>query len=154
MHLRDISFGTTSALVTGMALVTGLDAAGTARATIVAGLLVFALADNLTDSLSLHVYRESARPSNTTGARATLANFLARACVSASFVLIVALAPARLAVPLALVWGTAALGALTTVLARERRAAIATEILKHLALAAVVIGTSKLIGRWLLQVLA
>jgi hypothetical protein len=47
--LRHFSYGATSAVVTGMALVTGLDAASGTRLTIIAGLLIFAVADNLTD---------------------------------------------------------------------------------------------------------
>jgi hypothetical protein len=53
--LRRISFGATSATVTSMGLITELGAAAAEKATILSGLLIVALADNLTDSLSLHV---------------------------------------------------------------------------------------------------
>lgn len=56
-----ISFGGTAAIVTSMALITGLDAANAGRAAMVSALLIAAVADNLTDSLSVHMYQESER---------------------------------------------------------------------------------------------
>ena len=152
MDLRKFSYGATSAVVTGMALVTGLDAAKSTRLTIIAGLLIFALADNLSDSLSIHIYQESERLDGRAAFRATLANFATRLGLSLSFVLIVALAPTTIAVIVAIVWGNSILCGMTALLARERGAPVATEIAKHLALAAAVIAASKGIGAWLLCV--
>jgi hypothetical protein len=56
-----ISFGGTAAIVTSMALIVGLDAANAGRAAMVSALLIAAVADNLTDSLSVHMYQESER---------------------------------------------------------------------------------------------
>jgi len=55
------SFGGTAAIVTSMALMAGFDAANAGRATLVSALLIAAVADNLTDSLSVHMYQESER---------------------------------------------------------------------------------------------
>jgi len=150
---RWFSYGATSALVTGMALVTGLNAANSERLTIIAGLLIFAVADNLTDSLSIHVYQESERLETRAAFRATVANFAARLSLSFSFVLIVLLAPVRVAVFAALVWGGLVLCAMTAFLARIRGVPVTTEIAKHLTLAAIVIAASKAIGTWLLRIL-
>jgi hypothetical protein len=54
-NLARFTFGTTSAIVTSGGLIVGLHAAGATRATIVSGLLVIAVADNLSDSLSIHM---------------------------------------------------------------------------------------------------
>src|SRR5690348_9759853 len=54
-----ISFGGTAAIVTSMALITGLAAANASKGSVVSALLIAAIADNLTDSLSVHVYQES-----------------------------------------------------------------------------------------------
>jgi hypothetical protein len=153
VDLRRFSYGATSAVVTGMALVTGLDAANSTRVTIISGLLIFAIADNLTDSLSIHIYQESERLDNRAAFRATLANFATRLGLSLSFVLIVMLAPVTIAVFAAIVWGSGVLCAMTALLARQRDVPIAGEIGKHLALAAAVIAVSKGIGAWLLQAL-
>ena len=56
-HLTRFSFGTTSAIVTSLAFVVGLS--GSSKAAIVVSLLVFAVADNVSDSLGLHIFQES-----------------------------------------------------------------------------------------------
>jgi hypothetical protein len=86
-----ISFGGTAAIVTSMALITGLDAANARRASIVGALLIAAVADNLTDSLSVHLYQESERLEEREAFIGTLSNFATRFIVCLSFVLIVAL---------------------------------------------------------------
>lgn len=151
MDLRRFSYGATSAVVTGMALVTGLDAANSTRLTVIAGLLIFGVADNLSDSLSIHIYQESERLNERAAFLATLWNFATRLGLSLSFVLIVALAPVTLAAVTAIVWGTCILCVMTALLARERGASVTSEIGKHLVLAAAVIATSKGIGAWLLR---
>lgn len=149
MDLRKISYGGTAAVVTGMGLVIGLDAAGSTRSAIVASLLIFAIADNLSDSLSIHMYQESERLEERAAFRATVANFATRLGLSVGFAAIVILLPPSLAVVAALGWGGLALLALTALVARDRGAPIAPEIAKHFAVAAVVIAASKGIGSWL-----
>jgi VIT1/CCC1 family predicted Fe2+/Mn2+ transporter len=152
LDLRQFSYGTTSAVVTGMALVAGLDAAGGRRASIVAGLLIFALADNLTDSLSIHLYQEAERLEQRAAFRATLVNFVTRLALTLSFVLMVLLVPPAAAVPASVAWGVGLLVTLTILLARDRGAPVLPEIGRHLVLALAVIVASKLIGAWVMQV--
>jgi hypothetical protein len=52
MDLRRFSYGATSAIISGMALVTGLDAVSSSRVTVVASLLVFAVADRQSHGLA------------------------------------------------------------------------------------------------------
>jgi len=47
MDSRNFSFGGVAAVVTSLGLIIGLDAASASRATIVGGLLIVAIADNL-----------------------------------------------------------------------------------------------------------
>jgi len=70
-----ISFGGTAAIVTSMALIAGLDAAKAGRAIMVSALLIAAVADNLTDSLSVHMYQESERLEEREAFVGTLTNF-------------------------------------------------------------------------------
>jgi len=153
MNLRPVSYGATSAVVTGMAILIGLDAASSSRATIMATLLIIATADNLTDSLSLHLYQESEQLKDHTAFRATLTNFATRLGLTLSFVLIVKLLPAPTAAIAALVWGGTVLTVLTAILARNRGVSIMAEVSKHLMLAAGVIAASRGIGTWLHRVL-
>ena len=144
-RLSRVSYGSTAAIVTSMALIAGLDAAGSAKSTVIAALLIAALADNLTDSLSVHIYQESEQLQEREAFIGTLSNFATRLIGCLTFVALVALVPRRAIVTAAVSWGMALLAVLTSLLAREREVGIAGEVAKHLLAAAVVIA----ISRWI-----
>jgi VIT1/CCC1 family predicted Fe2+/Mn2+ transporter len=148
-----ISFGGTAAIVTSMGLILGLDAAASSQRAIVSSLLIVGLADNLTDSLSVHAYQEAERLDSRKALIATAANFVTRVLASLSFVLLAVLVP-RPALPIAAVaWGFLLLGLLTYRLARARRAPVGTEVAKHLAVAAAILLFSRLLGTWIANLL-
>ncbi len=149
LRTNRISFGGTAAIVSGMALIVGLDAVDASRKTIVSALLIAALADNLTDSLSVHIYQESEHMAQREALTGTLSNFAARLALGASFAALVALLPRPLAPAVALGWGMFLLAALSWVLARERQANPVAEVAKHLLVATAVLFVSRLIGYWI-----
>ena len=86
--LRRSSYGGTAAIVTSIGLVVGFAAASVSRMAIVGSLLVVGIADNLSDSLSVHLYQESEGLEPMDAIRSTASNFAVRAGVTASFVLL------------------------------------------------------------------
>ena len=56
--LGKFSFGATSSTVTSLGIIFGLITSGNPRATVIGSLLVIAIADNIADSLGIHIYRE------------------------------------------------------------------------------------------------
>jgi VIT1/CCC1 family predicted Fe2+/Mn2+ transporter len=151
LNPRTFSFGSTSAVVTSMGLIIGLGTATTRTATIVSGLLIVAIADNMTDSLSIHVYQEAEKLEARSAFRATLTNFLARLLVALTFAIIVLVLPSPYAGIVALVWGFLLLAGLSYIVARARDVRPAPEVGKHLGVAILVIAASRLIGSWILQ---
>ncbi len=149
VRLDRISYGGATAIVTNMALIVGLNGVIAAKAGIIGALLVVAVADNLTDSLSIHIYQESERLAELRAVTATLTNFATWFIVFTSFVLIVLLLPIDTAIALSLAWGLALLVALACLLAKATRASIASEIGKHVAMAIMVIFVSRAIGIWI-----
>lgn len=147
--LTTLSYGGTAAIVTSMGLIVGLGVAAQSRAAIVSSLLLVAIADNLTDSLAIHIYQESEQLEARHAFRSTVFNFLARFVVASSFVFLAFLLPPPLLVPIALGWGVVLLGALTFLVARSRGARPAPEVAKHLGVALLVIVASRLIGTWI-----
>ncbi len=120
----------------------------------ISSLLIVGLADNLTDSLSIHIFQESALLEQRAAFQATIGNFLTRAFIAGTFTALVVLLPGLLGTVSCLVWGAILLVCLTYFVARNRGASIASELLKHFALAVVVILSSGLIGssiRFLIQ---
>ena len=148
--LTTLSYGGTAAIVTGMGLVVAFDAGTTSKATLVSSLLVVAIADNLADSLAIHVYQESENLDARQAFRSTVANYVTRLVVAGSFVILALVMPAPSLVPVVLAWGMALLCALTYFVARARGVAPGLEVLKHLAVAIAVIVVSKGIGTWIL----
>ncbi len=147
--INRISFGSTAAIVTSMAIVTGLNAAGTAKSILIGTLLITALADNLTDSLSIHIYQESERLDQREAFIGTLTNFVTRLLGTVSFVLIVITIPAKVVVLGSIIWGMLLLGILSYLLARERNVGALSEIIKHLVVAVAVLIISKTIAYFL-----
>lgn len=144
-----ISFGGTAAIVSSMGLILGLDAATSSQRAIMSSLLIVALADNLTDSLSVHMYQEAERLESHLAFVATAANFVTRLIASLSFVALVIVTPRALLTAATAAWGFLLLTLLTYRLARARGANAGKEIVRHLAVAAIVLLTSRLLGTWL-----
>jgi VIT1/CCC1 family predicted Fe2+/Mn2+ transporter len=149
LRTNRISLGSTAAIVTGMALIVGLDAVDASKKTMISALLIAALADNLTDSLSIHIYQESEHMAQREALRGTLSNFAARLGLGLSFAGLVALLPLPLAPAAALGWGMVLLAVLSWVLARERRVSPVPEVARHVVVAALVIFVSRVIGNWI-----
>jgi hypothetical protein len=150
VKIGNVSFGGTAAIVTSVALVFGLDAATATKSTIVSGLLIVALADNLTDALSMHIYQESERRLTTREAFiATWSNFVARLLLALTFVVLFLLLPVGPAVVASAAWGVGLLTLLTWALARERKVSFASELAKHFGLAFAVILASRAIGTFI-----
>jgi VIT1/CCC1 family predicted Fe2+/Mn2+ transporter len=143
---RNFSFGGAAAIVTNMGLIIGFDAATATKTMILSGLLIVAIADNLTDSLSIHIYQESEQLEPREAFYSTLTNFAARLVLSLSFVFLVWVLPLGVAVIASIVWGMLLLIGLTYIVARSRKLPVLPEIWKHIAVAAVVILSSKMIG--------
>jgi VIT1/CCC1 family predicted Fe2+/Mn2+ transporter len=144
--LRGVSFGSPAAIVTSMALVVGLDAAIATKAQVVGALLIIGIADNLTDSLSVHIYQEAERLAERQALRTTIYNFFARLVVSASFALLFLRFPPSSAIYACVFWGFVLLSGLSYLLAKARGARPLPEIIKHDSVAIAVILISKGIG--------
>jgi VIT1/CCC1 family predicted Fe2+/Mn2+ transporter len=132
-----------------MALISGLSAADTTKPIVVTALLIAALADNLTDALSVHIFQESEQLDQKDAVTGTITNFVTRLLLGVSFVPLVVLFPLAHAAKAAIVWGALLLAILTYLVARQRKVNPALEVVKHLFVASGVIIASTLIGHWI-----
>lgn len=144
--LRQLSFGGPAAIVTSMGLIAGLNAASEGKAPIMGSLLILALADNLTDSLSIHMYQESEQLSERDAFWTTVANFFTRFVVALTFIALILYFQSPMAIYLAIAWGLFLLSGLTYLLARERKVDPLAEIWKHCGIAILVIALSRAVG--------
>lgn len=148
-----ISYGGTAAVVTSTALVSGLSAAGATRAVMVSALLIAAVADNLADALSVHIFQESEHLEMREALSGTITNFLTRMLLCVSFIPLVWTFPLGRVEMVVVAWGTSLLIILTYLVARERRANIPVEVVKHLVVAFVVLTLSITAGHWISRLL-
>jgi hypothetical protein len=146
IDLRSVSFGSPAAIVTSMGLIIGLDAATATKAAVIGSLLIIGIADNLTDSLSVHIYQESERLAERRAFATTIANYIARLAVTLSFVFLFLLLPGSAAIFGCALWGFFLLSGLSYGLAKARRVGAFGEIYKHAGVALVVIVISKVLG--------
>lgn len=139
-HLTRFSFGMTSAVVTSLAFIVGLG--GSSKIAIVVSLLIFAVADNVSDSLGLHIFQESDLKQSGVVSISTFSNFFTRLSVVAVFILMVALLPMEYAVVASLGYGISLLSVLSYLIAEERKANRLFSILEHIGVATLVVALS------------
>jgi VIT1/CCC1 family predicted Fe2+/Mn2+ transporter len=145
------SFGATSAIITNLALITGLDTLTHPKLSIIGGILAIALADNISDSVGIHIFQESECISNKEVWVSTFTNFLTRLLVSLTFIILVGVLPIELAVVLSTIWGLMLLVIMSYTIARDRGSNPYLVILEHISIAILVITASHIVGKFVIS---
>ena len=140
------SFGATSAIITSLAIIVGLGGAANSKMSIVATLMVLAVADNISDSLGIHVYRESQFKDHRGNKIYTLSNFFTRLSITMLFVLLVYFLPMQLAYWSSIIIGMALLCLLSYFIALYHNASPLWEIVEHVGVAVIVLVASNFLG--------
>jgi VIT1/CCC1 family predicted Fe2+/Mn2+ transporter len=145
------SFGATSAIITNLGIITGLDTLIHPKLSIIGALLVIALADNLSDSFGIHIYQESEHLGKKEIWLSTLTNFLTRLFVSLTFIILIIVLPIRLAAVCSVVWGLLVLTVMTYTIAKQQKISPLSAILVHTTIAVVVVVASNFIGAFVIS---
>ena len=150
-HLTKFSFGATSAIITCLALIIGLSKSANPKLSIVASLLVIAIADNISDSLGIHIYQESDLKKSEVVRANTFFNFLTRFFVILIFILLVEFLPTGYAIIFSIIWGISLLIVLSYSIAKEQKVNPYKAIFEHVAVAVAVIFVSNFLSEWILH---
>jgi VIT1/CCC1 family predicted Fe2+/Mn2+ transporter len=152
LDLSKFSYGITSSVVTSLALIVGLNEINNPKMSIIGALLAIALADNIADSLGIHVYRES-QPSNSKNNNRiyTFSNFLTRLAVTLLFVLLVVFLPLGYAVLSSIVLGISLLTVLSYLIAVNQKTNPYLQIFQHVGVAVVVLVISHFVGQTIIN---
>jgi VIT1/CCC1 family predicted Fe2+/Mn2+ transporter len=145
-NLKNYIFGSSAAIITDVSLIVGLGSARTGKAPILAGLLTIAVADNISDSLGIHMYKESEGCGERLSLLSTVLNFLSRLLISCTFVAIVLVLPMNHAILVGLVWGLLLIILISYLISRSNKDNPATEIIKHVMTAVIAIALSRYLG--------
>jgi VIT1/CCC1 family predicted Fe2+/Mn2+ transporter len=151
--INKFSIGATAAITTSMGLIAGLTQGGNAKTGIITGLLIIAIADNISDTLGIHIYKESEGASRQDINSFTYGNFLARFFIVSTFVLIILLFSSYVALIISSVWGLFLLTILSYSIAKIKKTNSVPEIAWHLLVALLVIIGSKLLGNLILRMI-
>jgi VIT1/CCC1 family predicted Fe2+/Mn2+ transporter len=146
-------FGATTAILINLGLVVGLDSASNTKLSIISSILVVAIADNLVDSLGIHIYQETQNLKTKHVWISTLLNFLTRFSISLLFILIIMLLPLSSAISFSIFFGFILLSIISYLVARQRNSNIYLAITEHLSIALLVIFASYYLGHWIKVVL-
>jgi VIT1/CCC1 family predicted Fe2+/Mn2+ transporter len=150
-HLTKFSFGATSAIITCLALIIGLSKSANPKLSIVASLLVIAIADNISDSLGIHIYQESDLKKSEVVRANTFFNFLTRFFVILIFILLVMFLSIGYATIFSIIWGISLLIILSYSIAKEQKVNPYKAIFEHVAVAVAVIFISNFLSEWILH---
>jgi len=148
---NNLFFGSTAAVITNLGIMTGFYGAANPKATIIAGILVVGIADNISDTLGIHIYQEAEGVKNKKVWLYSLGNYVSRLAVSLLFVLFVFFLPIPLALGYSLVIGLTLISLISLSIARHNRTNPALAIIEHLAVALLVIIVSRFLGNLIIH---
>jgi vacuolar iron transporter family protein len=141
------SFGATSSTVTSLGIIFGLLSSGNPQASIIGSLLVIAVADNIADSLGIHIYRETTSTKKENTRMFTISNFITRFGITLTFVVMFVFLPLGYAATFCVVIGLGILVFLSYLIGVQRQTSTLKEILIHLGIAIPVIVISHFLGQ-------
>ena len=144
MDLSKFSFGATSAVTSSLALMIGLNQLGVSGIGIIGALLVIAFADNIADSLGMHIFAESKSKDHTK--LNTITNYFTRLGITLVMIVFVVFLSLQYAIAASVVFGLAILAALSYLIAKAHRRNPVRAVAEHMIVAILVLVASLLIG--------
>ena len=146
LDLRKITFGMTSAIVTGIAAVGTLFANPNGKMLVIPSLLIFAIADNVADTFGIHMYQDSELLKNKHVWAGTIFNYSIRLFISLLFIGILLIFPTYVASILCIVIGLFLLMLVSYIIAKQRKTSPLLMIVEHVGLAIIVLTISTIVG--------
>ena len=150
--ITGISFGLTTAVITSLGMIVGIHSATSSKLAVVTGIVVMAIADGLSDAVSLHTAEEAevekGRGKHTPKEiwLTTLVAFLSISGFTLTFAIPILLFPLETALFLAIAWGMLLLVLVNFYIAQIRKENPIKLISEHILLAIFVIIVSHLVG--------
>ena len=147
-RVGELIFGITSGILTTIGLLVGMNAATDSRLAVVAGILVIAMADSLSDSFGMYLSKLGERGGTRAAAlRYASGTFAGKFIFPLSFA-IPLLSPIALstAVMIDLTWGAAVLALLSTEQALVTQTSVVRTIARNVGLAILIVCLSSLVG--------
>ena len=144
-----LSFGLTSAIITTLGIMIGLNAATNLKLAVIGGILTVAVADAFSDALGIHISEESSKRNGRKAIwEATITTFLTKLTIALTFLIPILTLNLTTAIKISIAWGLLLLIASNYFIAKQRKEKPLTVILEHLAIAAIVITITFYLGKF------
>jgi vacuolar iron transporter family protein len=142
------SFGITSAIITTLGLIVGLNASTHSRSVVIGGILMIAIADAFSDSLGIHVSEEAeGKHSHKEVWESTISTFFYKFIFALSFVVPFLFFDLATGVVVSILWGLLLLNTFSYLLAKwQRRRNVWKVVAEHFIIAIVVIAATRILG--------
>jgi len=147
MELSKYSFGATSSITTSLAIIVGMAGLQNPKVSILEALFILALADNVSDSLGIHIYQESKESHAKNGSHIyTFDNFFTRLVFTLVFALLVIALPIFYAVIFSIILGLMLLSALSYFIAVQHKVNPFRAIAEHVGITILAMTASYFLG--------
>ncbi|MBN2884624.1 hypothetical protein JXE04_01740 [Patescibacteria group bacterium] len=148
--LAGLGFGLTSAVITTLGLMIGLNASTGSKLAVIGGILTIAFADAFSDALGVHVSKETEEGAIAKEVwAATGFTFLFKLIFALTFLIPVLLLPLATAIIVSIIWGLSILSILSFCLAKSQGQSRWESLGEHLGVAIIVLILSNTIGRYI-----
>ncbi len=141
-----LSFGLTSAVITTLGLMVGLNAGTHSKLVVIGGIITIAVADAFSDSLGIHISEEARGKKGNQIWASTISTWVAKFVFAMTFVVPVLLLELETAIYVSIAWGLLLLAIYSYYIAKQEKIAPYKVIGEHLLIAVVVIVLTNFIG--------
>jgi len=144
------SFGITSAVITTLGLIVGLNSSTHSILVVIGGILMIAVADAFSDSLGIHVSEESENKHTEKEIwESTFSTFFFKFIFALTFIIPFLLFDLSTGVIVSIVWGMLLLGVFSFKIAKEQKRNSWNIVLEHLIVAFIVIIITNYVGNFI-----
>jgi len=141
-----LSFGLTSAIITTLGLMIGLNSATNSIMVVIGGIITIAFADGLSDALGMHIATESNKKEHDNLLKITIVTFLTKLIFGLSFIIPILIFELQTAIWINIFYGLILLSILSYKIAKSNNENPLYTILEHLFIAIIVLVVANQIG--------
>ena len=149
-HKAGLGFGVTSGIITPLGIIVGLYSGTQSLAVIISGILTIAIADAFSDSVGVHVSKESDHDYTTREIwEATISTFVSKFLFAIMFVVPFTFLSVKAAVIASVVWGMFLLSIFSYLIAKSRNGNPWLAIFEHVSISIVVVVMTYFMPIWI-----
>ena len=147
---KGLGFGLTSGVITTLGMMVGLNASTGSRVAIIGGIMAIAVADAFSDAVGIHIAEESEnRHSEREIWESTFSTFVFKFLIASTFVAPILLFELYTAIVVSIIWGLGLIIIFSYYMATQQGERAYKVILEHVAIVALVITITHMVGKWI-----